>query len=155
MPPRKQPAIALEVSEVINRTFTAGNQSVNVAITGNRIEVTGGTPEAVAIVEAILGVSQPAPVAGPTPAPARTPRKPAATTGKGSGQAGKKRGPYKRKGQAAPAEATEGATVEAVTQDEAAAIAEPTIATDGNGNALPATLTPFDPEANDEATEQN
>jgi hypothetical protein len=103
---RKATRIALETSETVNRTLTAGSQNVTLSIVGSNVTVTGGTPEAVAIVSAVLGIVAPAP-AGPAPAPARAKATAGKASGRGAGQAGRKRGPYKtRKAVAATAQAT-------------------------------------------------
>lgn len=156
-------AVALTVSEVINRTFTAGDQSVNVSITNNRVEVTGGTPEAVAIVNAVLGVTQPAPQAGPAAAPAKSSRKSSAkSSGKGSGrganQAGTKRGPYMTAKRRAALEAqanggtpapVEGELTEGDTFLSLAENAAPPVAHGEDGQPLPATLAPFNVEGDE------
>lgn len=79
--------VTLSTSETINRTLTAGSQTLNIAITGAAVAVTGGSPEAVALANAVLSLVQPDAPAGPTPA----------KSGRGSGQAGRKRGKYKKR----------------------------------------------------------
>jgi hypothetical protein len=148
---RKAIATVLAISEVINRTLTVGDQSVNLAITGNTVKVTGGTAEAVALVNGVLSIVQPEPQAGPAAAPTKTTKRtPAKATGRGAGQTGQKRGPYKTKKRLA-AEAN-GNTPEAVNDTPEIQVPVNTVAHGDNGQPLPATLAPFNVEGDDETT---
>jgi hypothetical protein len=84
--------IVLESTSTETRTLTAGNQNVTLSITGQNVAVTGGTPEARALVSEVLSIVNPSPAPAGVAKPTRT-----KTSGRGSGQAGMKRGTYNTK----------------------------------------------------------